>query len=97
MRIPVKLITDADAGFGVLTNEHSASSYGQPVFVDQFDGKAYGPLDIHDRLGRAMHEIDMGSSRNEDGGFAAPAEQARRQKIIKTAGYRAVDTNGQLV
>lgn len=30
---------------GVLTTEHSASSYGRPVFVS-FDGLAYGPADL---------------------------------------------------
>lgn len=30
---------------GVLTTEHAASRYGQPVFV-AFDGRAYGPAEI---------------------------------------------------
>lgn len=29
---------------GILTDEHSASSYGQPVLV--YEGRAYGPADI---------------------------------------------------
>ena len=32
-----------DIGNGILTNEHAASNYGQPVFV--FGGRAYGPAD----------------------------------------------------
>ena len=30
----------------VLTNEHSASSYGKPVLVELETGQAYGPRDI---------------------------------------------------
>lgn len=30
----------------ILTNEHSASSYGQPVLVNRGSGAAYGPGDI---------------------------------------------------
>lgn len=40
MDIPV---IHTDLGTGVLTTDHAASSYGQPVLV--VDGRAYGPND----------------------------------------------------
>ena len=44
---------NTDVGDGHLTTEHSASSYGQPVFVAD-DGAVYGPGDLNGYL----HKVD---------------------------------------
>lgn len=39
-------MTTINLQYGVLTNEHSSSSYGQPVLV--YEGVAHGPADMMD-------------------------------------------------
>ena len=57
-----------DIGDGYLTTEHSASSYGQPVFVGD-DGTAYGPGDSYPRHGcntGYLHRVDGVEYSEED-------------------------------
>ena len=46
MNITAKLSHPEMDIYGILTTEHSSSSYGQPVFVEQITGISYGPGDI---------------------------------------------------
>jgi hypothetical protein len=46
----------------ILTTEHSASSYGQPVLVDTETGQAYGTGDILPD-GNKTSNIDRGRAR----------------------------------
>lgn len=52
----VKLVTIVGRKPYTLTTEHSASSYNQPVLVDDNSHTAYGPRDvIQDRFGELRH------------------------------------------
>ena len=45
-------VMQSDIGDCWLTDEHAASSYGQPVIVDD-DGQVYGPRDVHGYIHKA--------------------------------------------
>ena len=67
------LVIHSVLGEGMLTNEHSASSYGQPVFVRDLDGLAYGPGDSGGFLSRALDAAyDAGEQAWLDGLLSAP-------------------------
>lgn len=60
---------------GRLTTDHSASSYGQPVFVDD-DGQAYNWADIADM--QTTSAQSKGGSAGTDAQNKARAENAKK-------------------
>jgi hypothetical protein len=77
-----------------ITNEHSASSYGQPVLV--IDGQAYGPGDlVPDDLGipataRAMIEaLESSASRPGNGQFDRAVRRSGRMTDEQRAACNA--------
>jgi hypothetical protein len=63
---------------GRLTTDHSTSSYGQPVFVDD-DGQAYNWSDIA--------EIKTTEGQSKGGKAGTDAQNAARAKNAKLGGY----------
>ena len=63
---------------GRLTTDHSASSYGQPVFVDN-DNQAYNWADIVD--------IKTTSAQSKGGSAGSAAQNAARAENAKKGGW----------
>lgn len=61
-------LTNGEKVSGVMTTEHAASSYGQPVFVDE-NGQAYNWLDIA--------EINTASEIGRKGGLQTSERKSR--------------------
>jgi hypothetical protein len=64
---------------GRLTTDHSASSYGQPVFVDD-DGQAYNWSDIA--------EIKTTEGQSKGGKAGTDAQNKARAKNAKKGGWK---------
>lgn len=71
-------LLDGSKVSGWLTTYHSASSYGQPVFVDD-DNQAYNWADIAD--------IQTTSAQSKGGAAGSAAQNAARAKNAKKAGW----------
>lgn len=76
MKITARLQHDASVS-ATLTDEHTASSYGQPVLV--IDGRAYGPGDAYDGV-EVLYLADYTSARAADiygGDIFPPMDEPR--------------------
>lgn len=49
----------------LITTEHAASSYGQPVVVDRRTGEAFGPAEFKEEIVVVGSELEDGLSRQE--------------------------------
>jgi len=73
----IATLTNGEKIRGKLTTEHAASSYGQPVFVDD-DNQAYNWIDIAD--------VTTTAAQSKGGSRSTPAKRAAARESGKKGG-----------